>query len=136
MELEDTSVSASAHDIAADGTLGPEEDLDELTSEACEEWFEGKKYLSEAHDDLLGLCLDLAADFPREGTDLLFTRARSARVSALLAAIAGGARWEKTSVGGRAAVRVVERDGSRISVLTDEEMKVFDGGVSEIAEGG
>ncbi|HWB80848.1 MAG TPA: hypothetical protein VG755_38060 [Nannocystaceae bacterium] len=129
VDLEDTSVAASAYDIAADGTRSADEDLDELVQELCNEWFEDRKYLAEAHYDLVGACLGLDRDLP-DGHELVLRRVGGKRVGALLDAIRAGAQWERTSVGGRAAVRVVEATGSRISVLTEDELAEFLAGVA------
>lgn len=126
VDLEDTRASASAHDIDKDGKLGAEEDLDELVTETCE----GKEYLPAAQDHLVGICLGVAADPGSESTQLVFARTGSARVRVLLDAVAAGARWDKTAIGGRPAVRIVTQGASRISVLADDEMRAFDEGVA------
>lgn len=136
VELDDSSVAASARDVGSDGTLGPQEDLDELVTETCEEWFEGKKYRAEALDDLVALCLGMDDGPPSGGIALAFHRARvpasgaSVRVDALLESVRSGARWEKTTVNGRHAIKVCDATGTRTSVLDDSELRAFEAGVS------
>ncbi len=67
VDLEDTTVAATAHEIAADGTRSPDEDLDSLVQELCAEWFEDRKHLGEAHHDLVAACLGLNGDSPEGG---------------------------------------------------------------------
>jgi hypothetical protein len=135
VELDDRSVAASARDVGSDGSLGPQEDLDELVTETCEEWFEGKKYRSEALDDLVALCLGMDDGPPSGGVALAFNRSRvpqsgaTVRVDALLEAVRGGARWEKIEVNGRPAIKVRDPSGSRTSVLDDSELRAFERGV-------
>jgi len=135
VELDDSSVAASMREVAPDGTLGPQEDLDELVTETCEEWFEGKKYRAEALDDLVALCLGMDDGPPSGGIALAFHRARvpqsgaSVRVDALLEAVKNGARWEKTTVNGRHAVKVTDASGTRTSVLDDSELRAFEAAV-------
>jgi hypothetical protein len=136
VELDDASVAATAHEVSPEGTLGPQEDLDELVTETCEEWFEGKKYRSEALDDLVALCLGMDDGPPSGGISLAFNRARvpqsgaSVRVDALIDAVKGGARWEKIEVNGRPAIKVRDPNGSRTSLLDDKELEAFEAGVA------
>jgi hypothetical protein len=136
VELEDAAVAASAREVAPDGTLGPQEDLDELVTETCEEWFEGKKYRSEALDDLVALCLGMEDGPPSGGIALAFSRARvpqsgaSVRVDALIEAVKSGARWEKIEVNGRPAIKVRDPNGSRTSLLDEKELAAFEAGVA------
>ena len=130
VDLDDAAVSASARDVGADGSLGPEQDLDELVTETCEEWFEGKKYRSEATSDLVAMCLGFDDGPPSGGVELAFHRGGSARVVTLLDAVRGGARWEKTSMAGRTAVKVRGVEGTRISVLDDAELTQFEEGLA------
>jgi hypothetical protein len=128
--LEDTEARASLREVAADGSLGPEEDLDDLVTETCEDWFEGKKYRSEAIHDLVAICLGLDEGMPAGGIELAFQRASSARVVALLDAIKNGARWERTDVQGRAAIKVCDAKGTRISVLEPQELAELEAGLA------
>jgi hypothetical protein len=136
VELDDTAVAASAREVAPDGTLGPQEDLDELVTETCEEWFEGKKYRSEALDDLVALCLGMEDGPPSGGIALAFSRARvpqsgaTVRVDALIEAVKSGARWEKIEVNGRPAIKVRDPSGSRTSILDEKELAAFEAGVA------
>lgn len=136
VELDDSSVAASAREVAPDGTLGPQEDLDELVTETCEEWFEGKKYRTEALDDLVALCLGMDDGPPSGGIALAFSGARtpqsgaSIRVDALIEAVRSGARWEKIEVNGRPAIKVRDPSGSRTSLLDDKELAAFEAGVA------
>lgn len=136
VELDDASVAATAREVAPDGSFGPQEDLDELVTETCEEWFEGKKYRSEALDDLVALCLGMDDGPPSGGIALAFHRARipqsgaSVRVDALIDAVKAGARWEKIEVNGRPAIKVRDPSGSRTSLLDDQELAAFEAGVA------
>lgn len=136
VELDDSSVAASAREVTPDGTLGPQEDLDELVTETCEEWFEGKKYRSEALDDLVALCLGMDDGPPSGGIALAFSRARtpqsgaSVRVDALIEAVKSGARWEKIEINGRPAIKVRDPSGSRTSILGEKELAAFESGVA------
>jgi hypothetical protein len=131
VQLSDAQVSATAVPIAADGKPGANENLDELARETCEEWHEGKKYKSESLEPLVGICLDVEGDLPDGGTELVYARSGSVRVNTLVDAVRGGAKWEPTQVGGRPAVRVVDGKGTRISVLSPDEMKAFEASVAE-----
>lgn len=136
VELDDSSVAASAREVSSEGTLGPEEDLDELVTESCEEWFEGKKYRTEALDDLVALCLGMDDGPPSGGIALAFHRARipqsgaSVRVDALIDAVKTGAQWEKIEVHGRPAIKVRDPKGTRTSILDEKELAAFEAGVA------
>lgn len=132
VELSDSEAAASARDVGADGVLGAEEDLDELVTETCEEWFEGKKYRSEAIDDLVALCLGFEDGVPTDGVELRFRRGSSARVVALLDAVRGGARWEKIVIAGRDAIRVYDENGARTSFLDASELSQFQDGLEDV----
>jgi hypothetical protein len=126
VELQDREVTAIARDVSTDGTLGPSEDLDEEASETCEEWFEGKKYRSEAADDLVAIFLGLDDGMPTGGQEHAFVSSGRARVHALLEAVREGATWEKTTIEGRDALRVKDAAGTRISVLSADEIAQFE----------
>jgi hypothetical protein len=136
VEIDDSAVAATAREVGPDGTLGPQEDLDELVTETCEEWFEGKKYRAEALDDLVALCLGMDDGPPSGGIALAFHRARvpqsgaSVRGDALIEAVKGGARWETIEVNGRPAIKVRDPGGSRTSLLDEKELAAFEAGVA------
>jgi hypothetical protein len=123
VEVHDRRVMAHARDIAKDGVLGAEEKRDEEASELCEAWFEGKKYRTEAVADLVSIFLDF--DDTPKGELLSFDRTGSMRVAMLVDAVRRGAKWEKTTVGGRVAIKVTEAGASRMSVLDDDELAQF-----------
>ena len=126
VDLQDREVTAAAREVSNDGSLGPVEDLDEAAGEQCEEWFEGKKYRSEAADDLVAIFLGLEEGMPTGGQEHAFVSSSHARVHALLEAVRAGAKWEKTLVEGREALRVKDGAGTRISVLTADEIAQFE----------
>ena len=123
VEIHDKRVTAHARDIEKDGALGAEEKRDEEASELCESWFEGKKYKPEAVPDLVAIFLDF--DDTPDGEKLAYDRTGSMRVAMLVDAVRRGAKWEKTTVGGRIAIKVTEAGASRMSVLDDDEIAQF-----------
>lgn len=126
VQLSDSEAWATSLAIGAEGMPGTAQELDELVRETCEEWHEGKKYRSESLEPLVGICLEVEGELPDGGTELVYARSGSVRLNALIDAARAGAKWETTQVGGRPAVRVVDAKGSRISVLSPDEMKAFE----------
>lgn len=124
VELQDKVIVARVREIAADGTVGPEDDRADEASNLCEQWFEGKKYRPEARDDLIATFLGFD-DTPKADTQA-YDRSGSARVAQLVDAIRRGAKWETTTIAGRSAIKVTEAGGAtRMSVLDDAELEQF-----------
>jgi hypothetical protein len=128
IDMRDREVFAGAREIAADGTPGTEHDESADATELCEVWFEGKKYRVEASDDLGAYFVGLDTCPEDAGSTLSFALAtgESARVRALLDAVAAGAKWERTAVGGRTAIKVKDAAGTRIAVLDATELEAFE----------
>jgi hypothetical protein len=130
VDLGDAEVSATSYAIAADGCADAGADRDVEATELCEEWFEGRKYRSEGADELLAVLVDLDNGLPSIRDDLFFFKPKpalgSARTQALVDAVRLGARWEKTTVLGRPAVRVTGAEGTRISFLDADELALVE----------
>jgi hypothetical protein len=127
IELADRNVSATTRAIAANGAVGSETNRSDEASDLCEEWFEGKKYRSEAADDLAAMFVDVGDGCPKEGVELAFDRTPgSGRVQSLVDAVTAGATWEKTTMSGKAAIRLKDSSGTRISVLDVAELAAFE----------
>lgn len=128
IELTDRTVSAASRAITDVGTSDGKRDRNEEASELCTEWFEGKKFRPEAALDLAAVFVDLEDGCPKRGRiDLVFDRVGGGgRVQSLVDAVRAGATWEKTTIGGRPAVRIKDAAGTRISVVDDEELAAFE----------
>jgi hypothetical protein len=128
VDVQDRDVTATARDVSIEGALGFAEDLDDEASELCEDWFEGKKYPSDARDDLVAVLLGIDDGMPTGGTELHFAKRRG-RVESLVDAVEKGATWDKMEVQGRGAIRITEPAGLRISVLEADELTRFEAAV-------
>lgn len=129
IELTDRTVKAASRAITDVGTSDVVRDHDEEASELCSQWFEGKKFRPEAALDLAAVFVDLEDGCPKKGrVDLVFDRSSGggARVQSLVDAVRAGATWEKTTIGGRPAVRIKDASGTRISVVDEDELAAFE----------
>jgi hypothetical protein len=128
VELADKKIAATSRKFGKDGNAGAVKDHADEAEELCETWFEGKKYRPECADDLVAIFVGVDDGCPKTGTDLAFDRVGgNARVQALVDAVRAGATWEKTTIGGRKAVRIKDAAGAiRTSVLDDAEFALFE----------
>jgi hypothetical protein len=132
VELLDRRVAASSRPIASDGSGGATTNHDNEATDLAEEWHEGKKYRSEAADDLAAIFAGVEDGCPKTAeADFAFDRVTgNARVQHLVDVVRAGARWEKTSISGRVAIRITDSSGTRMSVLDDAELAEFEREVS------
>ncbi len=131
VDLKERDVTATLRAISSQGALGPAQDRNDAASELCSEWFEGKKYRPERAVDLAAMFVDLGDGCPAEGNILMFDRVPGrARVQGLIDAVRAGATWEKTTIGDRAAIRIKDAGGTRISALDEAELAEFERGIA------
>lgn len=125
VDFDPQGLSASAYVIDVSGGVAPgadiERDARELYDDALERWAARPRLVEHA----IALLLD-AGDAAWSGVELAFRREPSTRAHAIAHAVRGGAIVERTPMGGRTAVRVIQGGVMRITFLDEAEALELD----------
>jgi hypothetical protein len=126
VDFDPRGLSASAYVIDARGGVAPgadiERDARELYDDALERWAARPRLVEYA----IALLLDAGDAASADGVELAFRREPSTRASSIARAVRSGASLERTPMGGRTAVRVIQGGAMRITFLDEAEALELD----------